>query len=70
MRDWYKQCKILIIDNPQMVLKRMIPDQQWSLPQFSGRFLRMVGQNPSDSKSNWLHVDIFWFFYIQLRYIL
>jgi hypothetical protein len=27
-----------------------------------GKFLGIVGQDPSDSKSNWLHVDIFYFF--------
>ena len=26
-----------------------------------GKFLGIVSQDPSDSKSNWLHVDIFWF---------
>ena len=26
-----------------------------------GKFLGIVGQGPSDSKSNWLHVDIFQF---------
>jgi hypothetical protein len=26
-----------------------------------GKFLGIVGQDPSDSKSNGLHVDIFWF---------
>jgi hypothetical protein len=25
------------------------------------KFLDIVGQDPSISKSNWLHVDIFWF---------
>jgi hypothetical protein len=34
-----------------------------------GKFLGIVGQDPSDSKSNWLHVDIFYFFFIHLRYI-
>ena len=28
------------------------------------------GQDPSDSKSNWLQVDIFRFSFIQFRYIL
>ena len=26
-----------------------------------GKYLGKVGQNPSDSKSNRLHVDVFWF---------
>ena len=29
----------------------------------------IIGWDPSVSKSNWLHVDIFWFFFIILRYI-
>jgi hypothetical protein len=28
-----------------------------------GKFLGIVGQDPSDSKSNRLHVDIFWVFF-------
>ena len=35
-----------------------------------GKFLGIVGQDPSDSKSTWLHVDIFRFCFIYLRYIL
>ena len=35
-----------------------------------GRFLGIVSQNPRVSKSNWLHVDIFWFSLYNLRYIL
>ena len=27
------------------------------------KFLGIVGQDPSDSKSNWLHVGIFWLFF-------
>ena len=34
------------------------------------KFLGIVGQNPSDSKSNRLHVDIFRFCFIHSRYIL
>ena len=30
----------------------------------------MIGQNPSVSKSNWLHVVIFWLFFNNLRNIL
>ena len=30
----------------------------------------IIGRDPSVSKSNWLYVDIFRFFYIDLRYIL
>ena len=29
----------------------------------SGKFFNIVGQDPSDSKSNWLHVDIYRFFF-------
>jgi hypothetical protein len=35
-----------------------------------GKFLAIVGQKPSGSKSNWLHADIFWFFFIESGYIL
>ena len=35
-----------------------------------GKFLGIVGHDPSDSKSNRLHVDIFRFCFIPLRYIL
>jgi hypothetical protein len=34
------------------------------------KFLSIVSQDPSDSKSNRLHVDIFWFCLIHVRYIL
>ena len=34
------------------------------------KFLGIVGQDPSDSKSNWLHVDIFRFYFIHMRYVL
>ena len=33
-----------------------------------GKFLGIVGQDPSDSKSSRLRVDIFQFFFIHLRY--
>ena len=33
-----------------------------------GKFLSIIGQDPSDSKSNQLHVDIFRFCFIHLRY--
>ena len=33
-----------------------------------GNFQGIVGQDPSDSKFNWLHVDIFQFRFIHLRY--
>ena len=35
-----------------------------------GKFLGIVGQDPSDPKSNQLHVDIFQFCFIHWRYIL
>ena len=35
-----------------------------------GKFLGIVGQDPSDSKFNRLHVDIFRFCFIHLRYVL
>jgi hypothetical protein len=35
-----------------------------------GKFLGIVGQDPSDSKSNRLHVDIFHFSFIELWYFL
>ena len=35
-----------------------------------GKILRIVGHDPRDSKSNVLHVDIFRFCFIHLRYIL
>ena len=35
-----------------------------------GKFLGIGGQDPSDSKSNQLHVDIFQFCFIHLMYIL
>jgi hypothetical protein len=35
-----------------------------------GRFLGIIGQNPSVSKSDRLHVVIFWFLSTNLRYIL
>ena len=34
-----------------------------------GKFLGTVGQDPSDIKSNRLHVAIFWFCFIHLRYL-
>ena len=34
------------------------------------KFLSTVGQDPHDSKSNQLHVDIFWFRFIHSRHIL
>jgi hypothetical protein len=36
--------------------------------QCSGRILSITGQDPSISKSNRLHVDILWYFCIDLRY--
>ena len=42
-----------------------IPNQE----QCPGRFLGIIGQHPGLSKSNWLHVVIFQFFFITLRYI-
>ena len=33
-----------------------------------GKFLVRVGQDPSDSKSSWLHVDIFQFCFMHLGY--
>jgi hypothetical protein len=35
-----------------------------------GKSLGIVGQDPSDSKSNRLHADIFRIFFIHLKYIL
>ena len=35
-----------------------------------GEFLDIIGEDPSDSKFNQLHVDIFQFFFIDLRYML
>ena len=35
----------------------------------SMEFLGMIGQDPSVSNSNQLHVYIFWFFFIDLGYI-
>ena len=35
-----------------------------------GNFLGVISQNPSVSKSNWLHIVIFRFFFINFRYIL
>jgi hypothetical protein len=32
--------------------------------------LCIIGRYPSVSKSNWLHVDIFWFFFIDMLNIL
>jgi hypothetical protein len=44
--------------------------QKWvSLPPVPGKFLDIVGQDPSNSKSNRLHVDIFRFCFIHLKYI-
>jgi hypothetical protein len=40
------------------------------LVQSPGRFLNIIGQNPSAFKSDRLHVCvIFWFFFIRVRYI-
>ena len=38
--------------------------------QCPGRLLVKIGRDPSVSKSNRLHVNICWFFFIDLRYIL
>ena len=38
-----------------------------SWPQCLGRFLDIIGQDPSDSKFNWLHVVIFRIFFINLE---
>jgi hypothetical protein len=43
----------------------MVHDVKW----WSGRFLGIIGWDPSVCKSNRLHVDILWFIYIKLRYI-
>jgi hypothetical protein len=40
------------------------------ISQLSNKFLGIVGEDPSDSKSNWLHADIFRFCSVHLRYIL
>jgi hypothetical protein len=40
-----------------------------SLPPCPERILDIIGQNPSVSKSNQLHVVIFWFVFIDLRCI-
>ena len=36
----------------------------------SGKFLGIAGQDPSDTKSSRLHLDIFRFCFIHLRYVL
>ena len=41
-----------------------------SLQAVPRKFLGIVGQDPSDSKSSRLHVDIFQFCFIHVRYIL
>ena len=46
------------------------PSRPISMCHCPGRFLGINGQDPSVSKSNWLHVDIFRLFFIDLRYIL
>ena len=46
------------------------PAQSHSSEPMSEKFLGIVGQYPSDSKPNQLHVDIFQFCLIYLRYIL
>ena len=59
-------------------LLHMMPNLGWVFPlgqgdgclPVAGKFLGIAGQNPSDSKSSWLHVDIFRFCYIHLRYSL
>ena len=38
--------------------------------QCPGRFLGIIGRDPTVSKSNWLHIGIFHFIFINLRYIL
>ena len=38
--------------------------------QGSGRFLGITGQDPSVCKSNRLHIDILWFSFTKLGYIL
>ena len=37
--------------------------------QCPGRLLSMIGQNPTESKFIWLHVGIFLFFFVNLKYI-
>ena len=45
------------------------PRAEWDLLPVPEKFLGIVGQEPSDFKSNWLHVDIFQFCFTHLRYI-
>ena len=52
-------CKVLKIQ-PVISQSQPVPGK------FSGR----VSQDPCDSKSNWLHVDMLRFAFTQLRYIL
>ena len=57
---WGKTAKLVL-----HVSMRMQHAIMWGL----GRILGIVGWDPSDSKSNRLHVDIFRFFFINLRCI-
>ena len=47
------------------VRKKLVVLHQWS-----GRFLGIIDGDPSVCKSNWLRVDILWFSFIKLGYIL
>ena len=46
------------------IMRKVVVASMWmcSLP-VPMKFLGIVGQDPSDSKSNWIHVDIFRFFF-------
>jgi hypothetical protein len=80
----YIELKILILRNSEnfanwkaqvcVFEEFMIMIALWKEPLHSklvpGKFLGLVDQDPSDSKSNGLHVDIFRFYFIHLRHIL
>ena len=42
-----------------------IEERGFLLDQCPGRFLGIVGRDPSVSKTSWLHVDIFQFLFIR-----
>ena len=51
-------------------LRQYFCDHNQSLIQWSGRFLGIIGSDPSVYESNRLHVDILQFSFIKLGYIL
>ena len=59
---------LLCPENLGTLSENLIPSPPlWKCP---GRFLGIMGQGPRVSKSIWLYIVIFWFFFINLRYIL